>query len=327
MRIETEAPTRIGILGGSTDVDPFNSKHGGRVLNMAIDIKHRAVLTPQECEATLEAMDEKRFFYYLPKRGEDKKFDLIYEILRSYGLVDFDHWGVRFIDKFDGIQSAGLGSSASAAVSMIGAFNEWLGIRQSKEEIAKKAWQMELNLGWISGWQDQFASAIGGLNFFEYKNGQITKQTIEREIAGEFQGWCLLVYTGKTRHSAEVQKVLKEKMEDNSATIYLKKMSFFSEVGTALIRQGLFKQTGQLIDCSWENKKRANPLSSNPHLDEIYNQAVKAGAIGGKICGAGGEGHFFFVVEPTKRQRVIQAIQLEEVKFNIDFEGLKVKRC
>jgi D-glycero-alpha-D-manno-heptose-7-phosphate kinase len=293
---------------------------------MAIDIKHHCVLQPTECSAEIEAMKEKRLFYRLPERGKDPKFDLIYEIFRSYELLNFDHWGVKFEDKFDGIQSAGLGSSASAAVSMIGVFNEWLNIKQSRKEIAKKAWQMELNLGWISGWQDQFASAIGGFNFFEYKEGEILRQSIEREIAQKFAGWCLLVFTGKTRHSAEVHKGLKQKMEDGSATKSLQKMMEVTETGRNLLSLGEFKYFGQLVDYSWELKKQTNPFTSNPRLDEIYKKAIKAGALGGKICGSGGEGHFFFVTEPRKKEKVIQAIGLQEIKFNIDFEGLKVRR-
>jgi len=325
VRIEAQAPTRIGIFGGGTDVDPFRSELGGRVLNMAIDIKHTCTLEERGGFSTIKAMGERRELIRLPNRGDDTKFDLIYEIIRSYGFADFKK-GFRFEDRFDGVQSAGLGSSASAAVSMVGAFDEWLGFKRSCREVAEKAWKAEINLGWISGKQDQYASAIGGMSFYEFGKDEVKREEVPREISEDFKGWCLLVYTGKTRHSFEVQQTLKEKMENGSANKALSAMSELTLEGKRLLYGGKFTELGQALDYSWELKKSSNPDSSNERLNQIYGKALSAGAIGGKICGAGGEGHFFFVVEPGNKNKVIKALQLGEVAFNIDYDGLRVSR-
>lgn len=322
MKIIARSPARISLFGGGTDVDPFASEYGGKVLNMAINIRHKGILVPKEIGTYNEitAMNDCRKVNDLPNRGIDKKFDLIYEILRSYEFGR-TFW---FEDKFEGIQSAGLGSSASAAVSMIGAFNKWLGIEQTKEEIAEKAWQMEINLGWISGKQDQYASVLGGVNFLEFDH-KVWNEPIEKGICEEFVRWCLLVFSGKTRHSSDIQKKLRDNMSNPKAISALKKMRTMAWEGRDALKKKNYHRVGQLLADSWEAKKVSNPAATNERLNGIFDKASANGAIGGKILGAGGEGHILFIVEPSNRQRLLNVLKLQEIDFSIDYNGLEVK--
>ena len=320
--IIAKAPTRIGLFGGGTDVNPFASEYGGKVLNMAINLRHECSLTPSPMNVIhITAMEETRKFRKIPSANKDNKFDLIYEIMRSYQLPT----NFVFIDKFDGLQSAGLGSSASAAVSMIGAFNRWLGIEQTKSEIAEKAYQMEINLGWVSGKQDQYASAFGGINFFEFDK-KVWNAPISREIGSEFVKWCLLVYTGRTRHSAKLQEKLRKRMENQQAIEALKKTRTLTWEGREALMGGDYEKVGYLLDKGWQLKKQSNPAVTNKRIDHFYSKARKTGALGGKVLGAGSEGHMLFIVNPKKRAKLLKAIELKEIDFGIDWNGLEVRK-
>lgn len=317
--IIAKAPTRIGLFGGGSDVNPFAEEYGGKVLNMAINLRHECSLMKGGHWSVVNAMDESVNIKnnQLPK---DSKWGLIQEIINSYKIPTT----FSFSDEFDGLQSAGLGSSASAAVSMIGAFNRWLGIKQSKTEIAEKAYQMEINLGWVSGKQDQYASALGGINFFEFDK-QVWNAPISREIGSEFVKWCVLVYTGRTRHSAKLQEKLRMRMKNKQAVEALKKIRSLTWEGREALMSGDYEKVGYLLDKGWQLKKQSNPSATNKRIDHFYTKARKY-ALGGKILGAGGEGHMLFIVKPKKRSKLLKAIELKEIDFGIDWNGLEVRK-
>ncbi len=322
MRIFAQAPVRISLYGGGTDLSPFCDEYGGKVLSIAINLRHRCSLSIGSLgggiSSVVGALGKIGYLFELT----DPKFDLIKEILRSYDLPNRQF---TFVDEFDGIQSAGLGSSASAAVSMIGAFNRWLGIKQTKEEIAEKAWQMEINLGWISGKQDQYASALGGVNFIEFDKG-VWHEPISRGVCEKFLPWCLLVYSGRTRHSALVQKKLRENMVNEKAIKALRAMRTMAFEGKDALWHMDYRRVGELLADSWEAKKISNPAATNERINKIFKTAYANGAIGGKVLGAGSEGHMLFVVEPEKRKQLLDALKLQEIDFGIDWNGLEVRK-
>lgn len=325
MKIISTAPTRIGLAGGGTDVEPFASTYGGKVLNMAINLRHGVTMNDNigRSWCFISAMDKNRnIFDGIPGQGEHPEFDLIYEVVRSYKIQG----GFRLVETFDGMNSAGLGSSASAAVALIGAFNRLYGIKQTRAEIAEKAWQMEINLGWVSGKQDQYASAFGGVNLFEFDNGNVYNQPIAKGVCERFVDWCLLVYTGKKRHSAKLQEKLRERIKGGQAIEPLKKIRSATWLVRDALEAGDFERVGKLIGETWELKKLTNPACTNKRINDFYDKAIKAGAIGGKVLGAGSEGHMLFIVKPSKRQKVVKALGLKEIEFGIDYNGLEV-RC
>lgn len=318
--IISTAPCRISICGGGTDLPDFADKYGGRVLSMAINLRHVCKIenSPQ---IIIKAMKEQVTLKGIPPKHTSSKFDLIYQVLRTY----YELPTFKFTDRFEGPQSAGLGSSASAAVSMIGAFNRLLGVKQSKMDIAHRAWKAEIDLGWISGKQDQYASALGGMNVLEFENGSVWVDEIPKSIAQAFQGWCVLLYSGKTRHSSNIQQDLKKRILSNEATDSLLKLRSQTWVARELLTKGDFKGVGRLLKEGWELKKQSNPSASNKRLDNIFKKAYKLGAIGGKVLGAGGEGCILYVIEPAKRELFIKEMGLKYLDFSVDFNGLEVR--
>jgi len=331
--IISRSPCRISLFGGGTDVNPFNAKHGGKVLNFAINLRHTGKLIPRDDKwIWIEAMGESRIWRIdkTIEYGIDPKFDLMRAIVNSYDLAT----GFYYRDEFEGIQGAGLGSSAAAAVAMIGAMNRWQGIRIEPDEVAKKAWKMEAyELGWYSGWQDQFASAYGGLNLFEWKHGDIDMTELARPMIESLLPSCVLLFTGKTRKSSEVQKVfyddMRDKVNKGEPLEALDKLKELVDSGHEALAGYDHKQLGKLLEESWEWKKKSSPLATNPKLDEIYNFAKEKGAIGGKILGAGSDGHILFILPPEEKLNFVIAMEKEGLKmidFGVDWQGLEVRR-
>jgi D-glycero-alpha-D-manno-heptose-7-phosphate kinase len=325
MKITSVAPCRISLFGGGSDVAPYSKKYGGEILNLAITLRHSCELIPRFDDwIIIEAMGETRIHKLgnLPVRGIDSKYDLIYETIESYSLLS----GFHLVDSFNGIQGAGLGSSASACVSMVGAFNKWLNIKQYKLDIAKKAQQLELSLGWISGYQDQIASVYGGVNIFKGKGFPTYVKTI-RFIPEFWEDSFVLIFTGRTRHSNEIQKKLVKGMNSKVKIEALDEMKKLVAKGFTLLKNGSVKELGHLLDESWELKKMSNPESTNSRINEIYGLALESGAYGGKVLGAGGDGHILFVCEQEDRRKLIRSLEdygVKQIDFGIDWQGLEV---
>ncbi len=335
MKITSFAPTRIGLLGGGTDVEPFASKYGGRVLSLAIDLKHKVSLTARkDKQVFIKAMNEQRSFVLSKKLiyGKDPKFDLIYSIINYFKPKI--KTGFTFIDRFEGTEIAGLGSSGSAAVSMIVVFAKWLGIKMSRKEIALLAWKMEVEeLGWISGKQDQLAATFGGINFLTFGPGKekftVSPLRLSQEVIKKLKKRSLLVFTGGQRHSAMLQKKLQKGMSDGEKIKALKSLCRAVDKGIVALEKGDFVNLGRILDEAWENKKKSNPAATNKRIDMLYNLARKRGALGGKIMGAGGQGHMFFLCPPERKKDLVGALKEKKVKeldFAFDFQGLRVKK-
>ncbi len=327
MRIISTCPTRISLLGGGTDVAPFSNKHSAEILNFAINLRHTCELLPRQDDwVWIEAMGESRIhkLSMLPEVGYDPKFDLIYQTIKSYNLPS----GFQLTDKFSGIQGAGLGSSASACVSMIGAFNSWMNIKESKLEIARKAQEMELSLDWISGYQDQIAAVYGGVNHFK---GNIFPREIDNlKFIPEFWPDCfVLVFTGRTRHSDEIQQGLVESMHTQKGTEALMQMRDLVHEGFHYLKQGDVQALGKLLDESWQLKKKSNPMVTNSNIDKIYDYAKEYGAIGGKVLGAGGDGHILFITTELDKPLLIKRLEefgIKTIDFQISWDGLEVRK-
>jgi len=326
VKIISIAPCRCSVLGGGTDVDPWCRYRGAEILNFAINIRHTCELTPRNDPwVYIEAMGDIRVLKLpnLPEVGEDPKFDLIYEIIKGYHFPS----GFQLTDTFGGIQGSGLGSSASAAVSMIGAFDRWLGINRSRLEIAKTAQDAELNLGWISGFQDQVAAAYGGINYMKCLGFPDWVEN-KKEIPDYLQRSFVMIFTGKTRHSADIQKGLVSKMKDKPTIKVLYKMKKLVRPGFKALFSGEVHDFANILKDTWRLKKLSNPLTSNENVDAIYDFAMKHGALAGKILGAGGEGHMLFLCEEDKRAFLKKSFDLAGIKtvdFSLDTMGLDVR--
>lgn len=332
MKIRSCAPCRISLVGGGTDVDPFAFEYGGQVINLAINLYHRAVLIPhQNSQLRLEALGETRLInqIYGFKYHQDLKFDLIYAILNFFKPQISS--GFNLTVTGPQYSPLGLGRSASAAVAIIAAFNSWLNTKLTPLDIGLLAAKLEIKeLGWLGGRQDSLVAALGGLNLMHFGPGNKVK--VEPIKLGQSNLKALkenifMVYIGGDRHSSHQQKTLVAGMSDKKklqALINLK-----SAVSPALkaLQSGDWPALGKILHQAWEDKKISNPQVSNFKINQLYDLAISHGAYGGKIAGSGGAGNMFFITSPEKKPAAIKALinqRAKLVNFNFDFEGVKV---
>jgi D-glycero-alpha-D-manno-heptose-7-phosphate kinase len=316
--IITQTPLRVSLLGGGTDFKDFFEKHGGCVLTAAIDKYIYCIVK--------ERFDKKIYINYSKKEIIDKvseiKHELVREALRKTGVDS----GVE-ISFLSDIPSAGsgLGSSSSVTVGVLNALYLYTGQSVGTKQLAEEACDIEINiLGKPIGIQDQYIAAYGGLRFLEFTKFGIgvEKVGVASEIEQDLLDHIMLFYTGITRKSKTVLNEQRKKIGGNAENLI--EMSGLARKGLEALRQGDFRYLGKLIDQSWKLKKGFASKVTNRKIDDIYTRAMRAGALGGKISGAGNGGFFTVIVEPNKRRAVREALKdYRQIKVGLSADGSK----
>lgn len=328
-----KAPLRISFAGGGTDVSPYADQRGGLVLNATVDKYAYATLRLTGDHAiTIKSLD-----YAMIARFDldqplvyDGQLDLVKATirrlndLRSNGpLASEPGEGFELFLHTDAPPGSGLGSSSALVVAIIGVFNQWLHLPLTNYEIASLAFQIErIDLGIKGGRQDQYAAAFGGFNLMEFYGDRVIVNPlrIRDDILNELHYSLMLFYTGGTRLSAHIIDRQTEGFVHQVSGVVeamdeVKRLA--TETKNALL-QGRLEDFGALLHESWESKKRMADSISNPHIDEIYAEARRLGALGGKISGAGGGGYMFLYC-PFETQWAI-ADRLEKLgALRVDF--------
>lgn len=308
MRIIANAPSRISLFGGGTDVNPYAKEYGGCVINMAINLY-------QKVELIIDEDGEND----LPK---DADITLCYQILKKFNL---SYAKVR--SAFDGVIGAGLGSSASFSVALIGAIDRGIDQNRSKYEIAQKAWEIEVNdLGWHGGKQDQWAACYGGFNGMQIRDN-VSLIPLKKEWAEHIFPYMTLFYIGGKRDSRKIQEGFKTLTSQQIKYLHRIKTSVFEAI--CLISEKDVEGIGKLMHEAWEWKKESNKGVSNQYIDKLYHEAMKSGAWGGKVIGAGGAGYMIFITPLQKKNKLIASLSVfgaKHVDFGIDWNGLIVRR-
>lgn len=318
MLIRSKAPLRIGLAGGGTDVSPYCDIYGGSILNACINMY---------AYATIEPRDDGKIEFRCEDRGEfctfnsvehfeiDGKFDLLKgvynRLIKDYIKKPLSFTLTTYVDAPAG---SGLGSSSTLVVAIVKAFQEWQNLPLGEYDLAKLAWSIEReDLKMAGGRQDQYAAAFGGFNFMEFSANEkvlVNPLRIRKEYVNELEFNVLLYYTGTSRLSAKIieSQVENTKKKDEKAIEAMHKLKHQSlDMKEALLTGDLYRM-GELLNTGWENKKRMSSAISNPVIDNIYETAIKAGATGGKISGAGGGGFFMFYCPGNTRYRVINEL-------------------
>lgn len=329
--IRSKAPLRISFAGGGTDVPPYCDEKGGAVLSVTVDKYAYGTLVPSGNSATkIESLDYDIVAKYHTDRDlvYNGELDLIKAVLRN---MNRSGEGVNLFLHTDAPPGSGLGSSSAMTVALIGLFKHWHRRPMTDYEIAELAYRIERkDLRIQGGKQDQYAATFGGFNFIEF-NGPITVVNplrIDRDIINEFEYRLLLCYTGKTRLSAKILKTqikgyVDKKKDVVKALDETKRIAV--EMKNALL-QGYVDRVGELLNQGWMHKKKFARQITNPGIDRMYDTALKTGAIGGKLLGAGGGGYLLFLCEFDKKH--ILAKKLEEmggqvIDFGFDLKGLQ----
>lgn len=321
MIIRARAPLRVGLAGGGTDVSPFCDLHGGYVLNATIDRYAYATLrsvggsvsiftsTDQGISESLELLDHKP----LPLNGVLNLHKAVYNVMvREFNQGN--HIALELTTFCDAPVGSGLGASSTIVVAMIKAFVEFLNIPLDDYAIARLAFRIErLDCGLQGGRQDQYSATFGGFNFIEFLDGDkviVNSLRLKSWIGSELEASLLLFFTGVSRESAKIIADQSAGVKDLNpeALVSMHQMKQEALQMKEYLLKGDFKGIAESMRLGWQAKKSSAKTVSNPMIDSIYSAAIKAGALSGKISGAGGGGFMMFFVPPEKRMSVIEAL-------------------
>jgi len=329
MIIRARAPLRLGIAGGGTDVSPYCDLYGGYVLNATIDRYAYAVIkTLEESEVRFVATDQeiekiKEVSGFYELNGKLDLHKAVYNHMVKY--YNNGHPIPMELSTFcDAPAGSGLGSSSTLVVVMIRAFTELLNLPLDDYTIAQLAYQIErVDCGLEGGRQDQYSATFGGFNFMEFyadDRSIINPLRIKNWILCELEASLVLFYTGVSRESARIIADQSNNMKEGSLDT-LEAMNGIKNEALVMkecLLRGDFAGIVDSLRLGWENKKLSAKTVSNPHIDKIFNTAIDAGALAGKVSGAGGGGFMLFFVPTEKRMKVIKALN--------KFEG-QVSNC
>jgi D-glycero-alpha-D-manno-heptose-7-phosphate kinase len=318
--IITQTPLRISLAGGGTDFADYYTTRGGAVLSTAID-KYVFVILK-------ERFDDKIYINYSKKEivnsVDEIEHDLVREAMRISGVEK----GVEIATLADiPSEGTGLGSSSSITVGLLNAFYAYKGKLVTAEQLAREACKIEIEiLGRPIGVQDQYTAAYGGTQVFSFKkNHRVKVEPISINGSGkmELSSKLLLFFTDITRKSQSI--LTGQKANINDRLDELDRIKKYVALTRKAIRSGDFDKIGQFLHQSWVEKKKLTSGISNQSIDELYERALNAGAIGGKISGAGGGG-FLLLYCPLKDQdRLREELKnLRELHFQLELDGSKV---
>jgi D-glycero-alpha-D-manno-heptose-7-phosphate kinase len=320
MIIRSKAPLRLGLAGGGTDVSPYSEIYGGAVLNATID--QYAYCTIEETKAgsiVINASDLNAKIKYpsalsLPVDGNLDLHKGVYNrIVQLLGLKN--PLSFKLTTYCDVPPGSGLGTSSTMVVAILRAFTEWLNLPLGDYDMAHLAYQIErVDLGLRGGKQDQYAATFGGFNFIEfYKDDRVIVNPLrmKRWVVDELEVSMVLFYTGASRSSdiiiREQQKnTMTGKKLPVEATHRIKENSYIMK---DFLLKGEIIHFAKALGKEWENKKKMAASITNKHIEKIYDAAIKSGAYGGKVSGAGGGGFMFFTIDPTRRVELIKALE------------------
>jgi len=318
--IIVQTPLRISLFGGGTDFPSFYMEEGGCVLSSAIDkfifvtIKDR--------------FDDKLRIGYTQTEMVDDVEQIHHELIReSLRLTGITH-GIEITTMGDiPSEGSGLGSSSTVTVGALHAMYSYLGTLVSTEALARGACEIEIKkLKKPIGIQDQYIAAYGGFRFFEFlPNGDVKSEkiNISSEARRALNDNFLLFFTGITRHSSSILEEQTNNIKDRITE--LREIKQMAHQARNDVEKGNFDALGSLLHQSWELKKSLAGTISNDYINDIYDNARRAGALGGKITGAGGGG-FLLLYVPYEYQSEVRSVlkSFQELPFRLEADGTKV---
>ena len=320
--IITRTPFRISFAGGGSDLKNYYEKYGGAVLSTSINKYIYLSLHP--------------YFFkdgYLLKYSKHEEVDHIDKIQHRILKQVFGQYGIKGIDfnsSADIPSGTGLASSSAFTVGLINLCNVYKEKYIAKEEIAKQACEIEINrLKEPIGKQDQFACAVGGLNFIRFNPDEtvmVEKLCLTSSGLKRLENNLLMFYTGQSRAAGDILSEQKANITHDTAKIanLHKMVALTKDLKEELLKNNI-DELGEILQTGWIYKKELASGISNPQIDYYYDLAIKNGAIGGKLLGAGGGGFLLFYVKEENHTKVRQSLkELTEVDFKFDNVGTTV---
>ena len=317
--IRSKAPLRLGLAGGGSDVPPFVDLYGGAVLSVTINLYGYCTVEPLD-EPVIDIRSADNAFEgrypMAPSLPDDCPARLIRgvynRVVRDWGPVPAP--GFRIWTSNDAPAGSGLGTSSTMVVTILRAFAAWMRRSPDAYATARLAWEIErIDLGLAGGKQDQYAAAFGGFNYMEFFRGgdvRVTPLRVSPRIADELESSMVLYYTGRSRSSAAI---IREQQKNTSAgnEVAIGAMHRIRESSVAM-REALLKGDmaglARILADAWEDKKKMAGAITNPVIQHAFDVALAAGAVAGKVSGAGGGGFIMLMVPPERKPAVVAAL-------------------
>ena len=320
--IITETPFRMSFFGGGTDMEDFFREYGGAVLSTTFD---------KYCYVNVRHLP--RFFDYSTELSYSKTervtdVEQIQHPAIRNAMKMLDMHELRLTYEADLPARSGLGTSSSFAVGMLNAFYALKGKYADKKKLADEAIYLERELCQeAGGWQDQIAAAYGGLNRINFNADgyEVCPVIISPERKKRLNNNLLMFFTGFTRFSSDVQK--QNAIGKADKVMQLKEMLSLVDDAERLLadRDSDLDEFGRLLDHTWKLKRQTGSAVSTSNIDKLYEKGMKAGALGGKLLGAGGGGFLVFYVQPEKQESVKLAMEdLMYIPFEFEDSGTRV---
>ena len=318
--IITKTPFRVSFCGGGSDMANFYEKYGGCVLSTSIN---------KYCYISIHPYfnENQTLLKYSENELVDNPDQINHKIFRRV-LTDMDIHGVEISSTADIPGGTGLGSSSTFTVGLLNTLNCYKGKFVSKDKLAKLACEVEIEkLGNPIGKQDQYGAALGGLNFIKFnQDGSVSHEPIlmDGKTYKRLQNNLLMFYTGTTRSANTIlAEQTKNITSEDKAKNLLKMCGLARDMKEALENNDI-SSFGKILDEGWQLKKELASGIANPAIDEAYEIAMKNGALGGKLLGAGGGGFLLFYCEEEKQDKLKKAIGLRELDFSFERDGTSV---
>jgi D-glycero-alpha-D-manno-heptose-7-phosphate kinase len=319
--IMVRAPFRVSFVGGGSDLKDFYSRNGyGAVLSTTIDKYMYIMIHPY-------FHDKIRIKYSKTEDVDDIakiQHPLVKECLKMVGIEK----GIEIASIADVPAGTGVGSSSTFTVCLLHALYTYKEIFVTKERLAREACKIEIDLlKEPIGKQDQYASSYGGLNYIQFKKDEtvfVESMVVQSDIRRSLKNSLLMFYVGNVRKASQVLYEQKKNMKQEEKYEIVKKMVKLTDEMKRSLNGGDIRNLGETLNEGWLLKKKLTCNISNSIIDSYYEEALKAGATGGKLLGAGGGGFLLFVCEPKYQDNIRKALNLKELRFKFDNEGSKI---
>ena len=319
----SRTPLRLSFVGGGTDLADFYEEHGGAVVSTTLDKWIHVVVAPR-FEGDVRVSYSRT---EIVANARAVEHELVREAMRMTGVPR----GVDIVTLADvPSRGTGVGSSSSVTVGLLNALYAFQGVYKAPLELAEEAARIEIEiLGKPIGRQDQYAAAVGGFNFIEFlpRGGGIRLEPVvsRNETFKRLQRSLLMLYTGYQRSADGALDKQRRATRDGRAVAALKRMRDLAYVFRERLANGDVDELGPLLHENWELKRGLADGISSPEIDRWYERALAAGAVGGKILGAGAGGFLLLFVPPEGQDAVRAALpELRELPMRFAAQGTQI---
>jgi D-glycero-alpha-D-manno-heptose-7-phosphate kinase len=317
MLIRARAPLRVSFCGGGTDVPPYCDERGGVVLGGTINRYATATVVPGGKSFTVRSIDYDQSVTY----GLDDPFVYDGQLDLAKGVIDHFRREEKLTNGFevtlhnDAPPGSGLGSSSAITVALVSAIAELLRLPIGDYQVADLAYRIErLEVGIKGGKQDQYATTFGGFNLIEFHPGGtvlVLPLRLRPETIWELEHSLVFAYVGGGHVSDQIieNQVRNYETRRTESIHAMDRLKVLTQDMKRALLVGDLREFGELLDLAWESKRQMATGITNPKINELYDRAIEAGALGGKMSGAGGGGFMFFVCDPLRRYAVQEALR------------------